>query len=86
MGNVRTEQIKRTAKELIRRFPDKFSSDFEINKHIVAILIEGATIKIRNQVAGYITSYLAGQEIAEPPEEEGEQTAQEQGETEGEAQ
>ena len=55
MGNVRTEQVKRIAKELIKRFPDKFSNDFGTNKQIVSELIKGGTSKVRNQIAGYIT-------------------------------
>jgi small subunit ribosomal protein S17e len=66
---VRTEQIKRTAKELVRRFPDKFTHDFENNKHMVKSLVIGGTPKVRNQIAGYITRFLAT-EAAEPPEEE----------------
>ena len=59
MGKVKTEQIKRIAKELIARFPDKFSSNFEDNKHVVAALTRGTTTKVRNQIAGYITSVLS---------------------------
>jgi small subunit ribosomal protein S17e len=55
LGKVKTEQIKRIAKELIARFPDKFSSNFEDNKRMVNALTQGATTKIRNQIAGYIT-------------------------------
>jgi small subunit ribosomal protein S17e len=55
LGKVKTEQIKRTAKELIARFPDKFSTNFDDNKHMVAALTRGATTKVRNQIAGYIT-------------------------------
>lgn len=74
MGNVRTDQVKRTARELIRRFPDKFSRNFEENKHVVGLVLEGATTKIRNQVAGYITRFLASEETEAPVgnEEEGE--------------
>lgn len=61
MGNVRTEQIKRTAKELIKRFPDKFSIDFENNKHLVKSLVQGGTPKVLNQIAGYITRFVAGE-------------------------
>ncbi|MGB9777905.1 MAG: 30S ribosomal protein S17e [Candidatus Bathyarchaeales archaeon] len=57
---MRTEQIKRIAKELIRRFPDKFSNNFENNKRMVDMLIKGATTKVRNQIAGYITHAFAG--------------------------
>lgn len=59
MGNVRTEQIKRTAKELIKRFPDRFSNNFENNKHLVRTLVQGGTPKVLNQIAGYITRFVA---------------------------
>ena len=55
MGKVKTEQVKRLAKELISRFPEKFSTTFEDNKRSVSELTLGATTRIRNQVAGYIT-------------------------------
>jgi small subunit ribosomal protein S17e len=67
LGNVRTEQIKRAAKELIRRFPDKFSNNFEANKRMVKALSQGTTTKVRNQIAGYITRAFAGAE-APPPD------------------
>ncbi len=75
MGNVRTDQVKRTARELVRRFPDKFTANFDENKRLVSLLLEGATTKIRNQIAGYITRYLASEEVEEEieePQEEGE--------------
>ena len=68
LGNVRTDQVKRTAKELVRRFPDKFTDNFETNKHLVNVLLQGTTMKIRNQIAGYITHSLI--EYEEVPEEE----------------
>lgn len=70
LGNVRTEQIKRTAVELLKRFPGKFSKDFETNKHLVAALVQGTSPKIRNQIAGYITRYCAVAEEEEALEEE----------------
>jgi small subunit ribosomal protein S17e len=59
LGKVKTEHIKRLAKELMDRFPRKFSSDFNANKHTVDALTEGATTKVRNQVAGYITRTIS---------------------------
>ncbi len=56
---MRTEHIKRVAKELVRRFPDKFSNDFEHNKRIVETLVRGTTPKVRNKIAGYITSVFS---------------------------
>jgi small subunit ribosomal protein S17e len=78
LGNVRTDQVKRTARELVRRFPDKFSNNFEENKLLVGKLVQGPSRKVRNQIAGYIAKYLAGQE-EEVSEEE---TSAEEGETE----
>lgn len=72
MGNVRTEQIKRTAKELIKRFSDKFSNDFENNKRVVNSLVQGGTPKVLNQIAGYITRFVATEQRQlqeETPEE-----------------
>jgi len=70
LGSVRTEQIKRTAKELVKRFPQKFTHDFENNKHMVKALVQGGTPKVRNQIAGYITRFLAAEaEATEPPSE-----------------
>jgi small subunit ribosomal protein S17e len=83
LGNVRTEQIKRTAKELIKRFPEKFSNDFENNKHSVNSLVQGGTPKVLNQIAGYITGFMAAEQRQlqeENPEEvetEGAESAKE---------
>ncbi|MEM1540985.1 MAG: 30S ribosomal protein S17e [Candidatus Bathyarchaeia archaeon] len=74
MGKVRTEHIKRIAKELVRRFPNKFSSNFEENKRAVTTLLQGTTTRVRNQIAGYITHIYSGMETPASTEssEEGE--------------
>jgi small subunit ribosomal protein S17e len=59
VGKVKTEQIKRIGKELMKRFPEKFSSSFEHNKRKVEVLTQGTTSKVRNQIAGYITRSLS---------------------------
>ncbi|MGA2307957.1 MAG: 30S ribosomal protein S17e [Candidatus Bathyarchaeia archaeon] len=80
---MRTEQIKRTAKELIKRFPDKFSNDFENNKHLVNSLVQGGTPKVLNQIAGYITRFVAAEqrqlqeETSEGVEPEGAESTEE---------
>jgi len=79
VGSAWTEQIKRIAKELIRRFPDKFSKDFDNNKRAVDTLIQGATTKVRNQIAGYITHAFASTQEASSSDEN-----VEEGEAEGE--
>lgn len=59
MGKVKTEQIKRVGKELMARFPNKFTSNFDENKRLVASLTQGTTTRVRNQIAGYITRKLS---------------------------
>jgi len=59
LGKVRTEQVKRIARELLDRYPDKFSTDFEKNKQFVTELTNISSTKLRNRVAGY-TARLAG--------------------------
>ena len=72
MGKVKTEQIKRVGKELMERFPEKFNTSFDDNKHMVNELTKGTTTRIRNQIAGYITRSLslAQHEASEIEEEE----------------
>ena len=74
LGKVKTEQIKRVGKELIARFPEKFSSSFDENKLLVETLTKGTTTRIRNQIAGYITSKLGSSQTEETTEEPEEQT------------
>ena len=54
-GKVRTELEKRIARELVERFPDKFTTDFETNKKLVESLTNISSKKPRNREAGYIT-------------------------------
>ena len=54
-GKVRTELEKKIAQELVKRFPDKFTTDFETNKKLVESLTNISSRKLRNRVAGYIT-------------------------------
>jgi len=54
-GKVRTELEKKIARELVERFPDKFTTDFETNKKLVESLTNISSKKLRNRMAGYIT-------------------------------
>lgn len=57
MGNIRPTYIKRVAMELVRRYNDQFSDDFEHNKKIVADLTDVSSTTFRNRIAGYVTTY-----------------------------
>jgi len=47
--------VKRIARELVERFPDKFTTDFENNKKLVDDFTNISSTKLRNRVAGYTT-------------------------------
>jgi len=47
--------VKKLARELVKQFPDKFTTDFENNKKLVDTFTNISSTKLRNRVAGYIT-------------------------------
>ena len=57
MGNIRQKYIKRTALELLEKFPNEFSTNFQENKNKVENLTDVSTKVMRNRIAGYITRY-----------------------------
>lgn len=66
---MRPEHVKRIARELMQRYPDKFTNDFENNKKAVESLTTVSSSKIRNRIAGYVTR-LSGVQGEETPESE----------------
>lgn len=73
MGKVRTEKIKSTARELMERFPNKFTTNFENNKESVEALTRISSKKIRNRIAGYITRLMAMTQSTQESESTGEE-------------
>lgn len=55
LGKVRTDTVKRISRELIRRFPDRFTGEFESDKEMVNDLVITPSKRLRNRIAGYIT-------------------------------
>ena len=57
MGNIRPTYIKRVAIDLIKKYDDKFTNDFQHNKKMVAELTDVGSVTMRNRIAGYITRH-----------------------------
>ncbi len=57
MGAIRPAVIKRVARELVEKYPDKFTADFNVNKELVEKYTNVQTKRVRNILAGYITRY-----------------------------
>ncbi len=70
LGKVRTERVKKVSRELIRRYPDKFTTDFESNKKVVMSLTTLSSIRLRNRIAGYISRLVAIEQKLKSGEEE----------------
>jgi small subunit ribosomal protein S17e len=69
---VRTEQVKRIARQLLDKYPNKFTADFENNKKLVDELTNISSTKLRNRVAGYtarLANTMYGSEAPESEEE-----------------
>jgi len=58
LGNVKPAFVKRIALELLQKFPEEFTDDFEKNKVLVEKLTTISTKNVRNRVAGYITRLM----------------------------
>jgi small subunit ribosomal protein S17e len=77
LGKVRTDTVKRTSREVLRRFPERFTGDFESDKQAVNDLVSTQSKRLRNRIAGYVTRLkvveaeraAATQVEAEVPEE-----------------
>jgi small subunit ribosomal protein S17e len=56
MGRIKTTFIKNVSQELFQGHSEEFSTDFSKNKEIVDKFINVKSKKMRNIIAGYITS------------------------------
>ena len=68
MGKVRPERVKKIARELVNRFPNRFTTDFEENKKAVDALTETSSSRVRNRIAGYITHLVSITQAAQAAE------------------
>jgi len=55
MGRIKTMQIKRVTKQVMEKYGDNFTKNFEENKAIVRNYVDVSSKKLRNIIAGYIT-------------------------------
>jgi small subunit ribosomal protein S17e len=51
-------RIKKLSTELLEKYPNKFSVEFDANKKAIAEIATVSSKVLRNELAGYITSHL----------------------------
>lgn len=73
---MRSSQIKRLARQLIEKYPDLMTNDFQKNKETLKSILRTRSKRVRNRVAGYVAHLKKVMErAAQMPErvEEGEE-------------
>jgi small subunit ribosomal protein S17e len=75
LGKVRPDQIKKAAREILTRYHERFTTNFEENKKILNQVARVYSPRMKNRITGYITrlmviSQRALAEEAEKAEEE----------------
>jgi small subunit ribosomal protein S17e len=68
MGRVRPVFIKKISHELMKKYSDLFSTDFESNKKLLDEFVIIHSRLVRNRIAGYIT-HLKNVELREIEQE-----------------
>jgi small subunit ribosomal protein S17e len=52
------DRVKRMSNELLERYPDKFTIDFNKNKETIHNYAQIRSKELRNKIAGYITAIV----------------------------
>jgi len=68
LGKVRTEMIKRISLELIEKYPYSFQPEYEPNKQFLKEIGLDVSKKLRNKIAGYVTTIVKSDLLAEAAE------------------
>lgn len=76
LGKVRTEMVKRISLELLDKYPYSFEPEFEPNKQFLNEIGLDVSKKLRNRIAGYVTTVIKSDLMAQAMEE-AEEAAQE---------
>ena len=69
MGKVRTEMVKRISNELLDRYQKSFTTEFEQNKQFLNEINLDVSKKLRNRIAGYVTSLMKIEQSFTEPQE-----------------
>jgi len=65
---VRTEMVKRISLELLDMYPYSFQPEFEPNKQFLKEIGLDVSKKLRNRIAGYVTTVVKSDLLAEAQE------------------
>ncbi len=63
MGRVKTKKIRNIALDILNKYRELFTEDFEKNKEILNDILDTKSKKVRNVVAGYITRLIKNKKL-----------------------
>jgi small subunit ribosomal protein S17e len=69
MGRICPNYVKRAARQLLERYPDRFSSDYTQNNKVLKEVADIVGHSLRNKIAGYLATLMKQKqkkETAEP--------------------
>jgi small subunit ribosomal protein S17e len=78
LGKVRPDQVKKAARELLTRYQDRFTTNFEENKKALGQLARIYSPRMKNRIAGYVTRLMVIDKHAETEETPEEATISEE--------
>jgi small subunit ribosomal protein S17e len=58
MGRIRQKYIKRSARLLLEKYPDKFTGDYEQNRNALDGVATIGSKPLKNKIAGYIATLM----------------------------
>ena len=58
MGRVRTKTVKRSARQIVEKYYQKLTEDFQINKKISEEVAIIPSKRLRNKIAGFVTHLM----------------------------
>ncbi len=63
-------RVRRLSTKLLEEFPDRFTGDYEKNKEVLAEVALIRNKRLRNEIAGFLTSSLSESKTEEEPSKE----------------
>ena len=58
MGRVRTKTVKRSARQIVEKYYQQLTMDFDTNKRVVDEVAEIPSKRMRNKIAGFVTHLM----------------------------
>lgn len=65
MGRIRSNFIKRTAREAVKRYRSQLGIDYYENRKFLESVIRFSNDRLRNRVTGYVTTLMKQQTVLE---------------------